>query len=139
MNTKGFTLTELVVTIALMGIISMLAFPAITKLKSDHEDEKYKTYGKVLHNGAILYVDTNKRDLFQYNNQKVKIKYSDLNGIIEAYNDKNVDCTNSYVCATKNSNNVVKYEVVVICKANGKDVYNTNTELAKEGKSQISC
>ena len=42
MNTKGFTLTELIVTIALIGIISMIAFPAISQLKENNKLEKYK-------------------------------------------------------------------------------------------------
>ena len=139
MNTKGFTLTELIVTIALIGIISMIAFPAISKLREDNENEKYKTYEKVMKNGAMLYMDTYKKDLFKSSNQKVKIKYSDLNGLIEAYSDKNVDCSSSYVCATNTNSNVIKYEPVVICTSNSKTLYNTNDELSKAGKSKINC
>ena len=91
MNKKGFTLTELIVTIALIGIISMLAFPSIRKLKEDNSLEKYKTYEKVMENGAKLYVDSNKSDLFQYYHHKI-ITYDMLmdKKLIEAFEDEKV-------------------------------------------------
>lgn len=63
MNKKGFTLTELIVTIALVGIISIIAFPVISKLKSDNIKEKDKQYIKIIENAAKLYVDKYKADL----------------------------------------------------------------------------
>ena len=77
MNTKGFTLTELIVTIALIGIISMIAFPAISQLKENNKLEKYKAYEKVMKTGAKLYVDSKKADLFIGKNIE-KISYSTL-------------------------------------------------------------
>ena len=129
MNKKGFTLTELIVTIALIGIISMLAFPSIRKLKEDNSLEKYKTYEKVMENGAKLYVDSNKSDLFQYYHHKI-ITYDMLmdKKLIEEFEDKKVDCSESYVKAKKLDKQSITYTAFVICKhkQNGKEVYHTS-------------
>lgn len=133
MNTKGFTLTELIVTIALIGIISMIAFPAISQLKENNKLEKYKAYEKVMKTGAKLYVDSKKADLFIGKNIE-KISYSTLldNKLIEEFEDDRVKCNSSYVTATK-SNQVVSYDAIVICKQNEKEVYNTLKERNKSG------
>lgn len=131
MNTKGFTLTELIVTIALIGIISMIAFPSISKLKENNKLEKYKAYEKVMETGAKLYVDSKKADLFNDTDNET-ISYSTLlaNKLIEKFEDDRVECSSSYVTATKNEQ-VVSYDAIVICKQNGKEVYNTLTERYK--------
>lgn len=133
MNTKGFTLTELIVTIALIGIISMIAFPAISQLKENNKLEKYKAYEKVMETGAKLYVDSKKADLFIGKNTET-ISYSTLldNKLIEEFEDDRVKCNSSYVTATKNEQ-VVSYDAIVICKQNEKEVYNTLTERNKSG------
>lgn len=133
MNTKGFTLTELIVTIALIGIISMIAFPAISQLKENNKLEKYKAYEKVMKTGAKLYVDSKKADLFIGRNTEI-IMYSTLldNKLIEEFEDDRVKCNSSYVTATKNEQ-VVSYDAIVICKQNEKEVYNTLKERNKSG------
>ena len=59
MNNKGFTLVELLVTMVLVGIISGIAFPAISKLRDQNKDEEYKAYEKIILNGAKIYMDDN--------------------------------------------------------------------------------
>ena len=54
MNNKGFTLTELIVVMVLIGIISLIAFPAIDKLQTQNQKEIYYEYEKVLKVGAKL-------------------------------------------------------------------------------------
>ena len=81
MNNKGFTLTELIVTMAIMAVITMISLPAIDKVQSENRQTIYESYGKVLLNGAKLYVDKYDRDLFKRNvnsNQCVSINYADL-------------------------------------------------------------
>ena len=46
MNNKGFTLTELLVTIAIMGIITGLAFPSIRKLQEENNKLRREERGK---------------------------------------------------------------------------------------------
>lgn len=142
MNNKGFTLTELIVTIAIIGIISMIAFPAISKLKTDNENEKYKAYEKVMENGAKLYVDSKKRDLWGENSTgTINISYYMLKtaGLVESFEDSKLNCSDSYVCVRNSSYGVITYNTVVICKKKENEVYNTNEQLEKEGKSKINC
>lgn len=65
MNNRGFTLTELIVTIAIMGIITMISYPAIDKLQISHQQDLYETYEKAIKVGAQLYVDKYSRDIFE--------------------------------------------------------------------------
>lgn len=142
MSNKGFTLTELIVTIAIIGIISMIAFPAISKLKEDNENEKYKAYENVMKSGAKLYVDSKKRDLWGKNQAgTIKLDYESLKsaGLVESFEEGKINCSDSYVCVRNSSYGVITYDTVVICKNNKNVVYDTNKQLEKEKKSQISC
>lgn len=135
MNNKGFTLTELLVTIALIGIVTMIAFPAITKLKSENEDEKYEAYANVLKAGAKLYVDANEDDLWTNSTsyQCKKIKYSELKNqnLVKEYNNNGITCNDSYIVVEKNIQtygNSVKYTTVTICRKNGKEIYRSSNK-----------
>ncbi len=142
MDNKGFTLTELIVTIAVIGIISMIAFPAISKLKTDNENEKYKAYEKVMENGAKLYVDSKKKDLWGKTEEGTKkIDYDMLKtvGLIESFEDNKIDCSASYVCVRNGSYGAITYDTVVICKNKVNEIYNTNKQLQKEKKPEITC
>ena len=124
MNDKGFTLTELIVTMALVTLISMISYPAITNLQRSSKQQIYESYEKVLVNGAKLYVDKYDRDLFDRNNKKeqcVSITYSDLirENLIKKIKNKNetVDSKSTFVNARKKDYNVT-YEVSIQMKNN---------------------
>lgn len=65
-NRFGFTLTELIVVIAIMGVILILALPQVANIQRANKDSKYETYQKSLETAAKLYVDSNTKDLFGY-------------------------------------------------------------------------
>lgn len=147
MNQKGFTLTELIVTMALLGVISAIAFPAITKLQTQNQKQMYKTYEKALLNGAKLYVDKYGRDLWDSpvtDPTCVIITYKDLTDedLIKPFNGMkkkeqvNDDKDKTYVLATKNDNSVtyiVSLEVI-IPENNSITHSNTKDKEKKEGK-----
>ena len=45
---KGFTLVELLATIAIMGMIMILVTPSIVNLQNNNKKKKFEYYGKTL-------------------------------------------------------------------------------------------
>ncbi len=138
MNNKGFTLVELLVTMVLVGIISGIAFPAISKLRDQNKDEEYKAYEKIILNGAKIYMDDNV-DIWQYTRKESKalnkseckkLTFSDLSKYIKAYNKNGIDCDSSYVIVNKDRDYNITYQAVAICKKNSQTVYKTETEAS---------
>ena len=137
MNNKGFTLTELIVTIALLGVVMAMAFPAITRLQTENQKQVYETYEKVLLNGAKLYVDKYGRDLwdgFVSTPTCVKITYEHLRyeDLIKEFSGKKgeeVYSDKTVVYATK-LNNSVTYMVNLVVKNNRNNiVYNSDEKV----------
>ena len=46
-NNKGFTLAELLVVIAIITLISIMVFPAISKMWNTNEKKKFESYEKM--------------------------------------------------------------------------------------------
>lgn len=136
MNSKGFTLTELIVTMALLTVISAIAFPAITKLQTQNQKQVYETYEKALLHGAKLYVDKYGRDLWVSpvtTPTCVIIKYKDLRDedLIKEFDGMKkgevVDPEYTFVRATK-VNTSVTYEVSLSVKQGSSNTY-SNTKV----------
>lgn len=140
MGNKGFTLTELIVTIALLGVIMAISFPAITKLQTQNQKKVYETYETSLLHGAKLYVDKYNRDLWGASTNPyyncVKITYGNLEyeDLIKPFNGmkkkEEVDKENTYVIVSKNKgNNSVKYDKVFLQIKQGDNViYSTQSD-----------
>lgn len=139
-NNKGFTLTELLVTIAIMGIITAIAFPAITKLQQENKEEEYKAYEKILLNGAKLYMDDHSDAVVAMGNANNcrNLRLSALTSYIKEYNKNGVTCDNSYVIVTANANSGLTYTPIVICDKNGKQVYKTETNESCANTADIT-
>lgn len=136
MNNKGFTLTELLVAIAIMGIITGIAYPAISNLKSQNESKYYEAYKNVLVNGAKLYVDKYKKDLWSSDNDTMAYcidkKALENNGLInENFQVKIGHVMQINIVQVKIISGKVKYiPIVVVEKENGGKtirVYETKT------------
>lgn len=145
MDNKGFTLSELIVTIALVGVVMAISFPAITKLQSENQREIYKSYEKGLINAAKLYVDKYGRDLWVSpveNATCVKITYNDLRyeDLIKEFDGikkgEEVDEAKTFVYATKEKTNVT-YVVSFATKQGGNQVYNSETETKSCNKNTL--
>ena len=81
MKTKknGFTLTELLVTITILGIVTIMSIPLINSIKEANLKRKYNTFLDSLTYNSKLYVDSYQDDLFKYKDSGCAyISYADL-------------------------------------------------------------
>lgn len=130
-KTTGFTLVELVVAIAILGIIITIALPVVNGIQVKNEKKKYVSYEESIISSAKLYIDSygedkfNKRDL---NTQCASIKFEELKSrnLLKSYNLDGVECTGTgddiaaYVVREESGN--YKYYPTIICKKNGEEV-----------------
>ena len=135
MSNKGFTLTELIVTMAIFTIVMGISFPAITKLQTENKKKLYESYETALRNAAKLYVDKYDRDLWDVTvsgSKCIKIKYSELKceDLIKEYNGKKGESVvedDTIVYATK-SGNSVSYTITLKIKDQTGNILYDDTE-----------
>ena len=66
MKNRGFTLVELLVVIVILGVITGMSWPVITRIQESNKISKYESYGDALVAAAKIYVDSYEEDLFYY-------------------------------------------------------------------------
>ncbi len=142
MKSKGFTMIELIVAIAIMGVLMIIAVPSITFIQSNNKDAKYVTYEKSIRASSQLYVDNYNQDLFGVKNTGCAvITYEDLKekDMIEDLQLKDVYCggesegkTFTYVFVRKSKNGNYNYDTHMTCR-------NDNYEIVYgEGPEEIN-
>ncbi len=130
MRENGFTLIELVVAIAILGIVMLISIPAVNYIRKDNNDTKYKSYEKAIDSAAKLYVDSYDEDLFGITNTGCAlITYEALKnkGLIEDIQVKNVDCgqEDTFVFVRKNKLGNHHYDTYITCRDDSKIIYGT--------------
>ena len=127
-NKKGFTLVELIVVIAVMGVILILALPQVGKIQSANKTKKYEAYQKSIESAAKLYVDSHAKDLFGTNNSGcVTIEFSKLqtSNLVKDFGEDDITCdddSKTYVEVRKVNDNY-KYDTAITCEDTNKVVY----------------
>ena len=120
-DNSGFTLVELIVVIAIMGVILILALPQISKLQSANKDKKYDAYYSSIESGAKLYMDSQAKDLFGSNSSGcVTVDYSDLKkqNLVKDFGSSDVTCgrnNETYVEVRKVNDNFL-YSTSLVCR-----------------------
>ncbi len=79
LNLVGFTLVELVVAIAILGVITLMAIPTVSRIQAHNRQTKYIAYEKSLKAASKAFTDAYDEDLFGATNSGcATIKYSEL-------------------------------------------------------------
>ena len=94
---KGFTLVELLVAIAILGILTLLALPIISRVQQNNDNSKYKKYSDTLVSSAKLYIDSYSIDMFGYEENGCKdIPYESMleKDLLKDLQVKDVTCSN---------------------------------------------
>ncbi|MBR6948988.1 MAG: prepilin-type N-terminal cleavage/methylation domain-containing protein, partial [Bacilli bacterium] len=140
---RGFTLVEVIVTITILGVVTLVALPVITGLKSQFDTSKYKVYESSLESAGKLFVDANLEDVFGNEESGcAEVKYDALveKRLLEDISIDGVTCFNAqtFVRARKNGSKI-EYETSLYCTQNGNEVYSNvlsgSEECASENES----
>jgi len=152
MKNKGFTLVELIITIGIMAIVLMVAFPSVSKLQRTNKYKKMISYGEAMASSAKLYVDQYQEDLWgsmtTTGSRQISISTLKSSDLLKDYADKKDRCTSGYVDVVRSgSRNDFRYtysysltctisKKTVVCTGDsstsrcveeGREVYNSNS------------
>ena len=124
---KGFTLVEMIGTITILGVVSLIALPVINNVSSDFTTRKFEMYEESLISAAKLYVDQNKEDLFgDANDGCSDVEFSEIisKNLVEDIELEGATCagTSTYVRVQKKGLNY-DYQTSITCTLDGKVVY----------------
>lgn len=109
-NKKGFTLTEILATIAILGIIVAIAVPSYNALSKKFEREYYKSLeGSILSAAKSYYKDNQE-------SKPEELLYSDVVTFSELKNNKNIDDIKAY-----KSEDDLKGRIIIVKKVNSYD------------------
>lgn len=99
MNKRGFTLTELITVIAIIGLILLITIPVYTGVMNNNKEEKYKLYVETVEKAVLTYAD-----IENVNNGNVTIDYL----VKEKYLAKNDDIDQNLKISFAKGDNGIK-------------------------------
>ena len=106
-NKKGFTMVELLVAMAIMGLLIIMAFPTIRAVQTNNQNTKFREYGSAAISATKLYADSYSEDLFDSNitNQFKPVEFKEL---VKKDLLKEISVSGA-VCIPESTVTVVKY------------------------------
>ena len=107
---RGFTLVEMLVTITVLGIVTLIAIPVISVVSRQLNSRKLDSYKAIVESGAKIYTDSHDMDLFGYQKSGcVDIYYTTLvsDKVIEEldFSNQNIVVDKIFVRVIKKNDN----------------------------------
>lgn len=138
LNKKGFTLIEVIATVAILAILSVVAGVSVNKIIQNSKEEHYHNAESNMEMAGQSYVQQNRNALPKEIGQKTTIRLSQLidkNYIekIKDYSDNDCSTTDSYVQIFKYSQNDYSYRAYLKC-----DLY-TSADKDKKDSPTITA
>lgn len=117
MNQKGFTLVEVLVVIAIIGLITVMVFPAVAQLTKKHEKSSCDYYEEILVEKTKLLIDQKRKDLPSLETGgSVTFTYQEINKEFPIAKTNNLDCSSGSSVTITKKNNKYQYQVTLSCK-----------------------
>lgn len=108
MNNKGFTLIELIVTIALLAIISTISFVSITNVIEENKNKTCESIETSLKTATLDYISDNRYNLesqtFSITAQDLLTEHYLTGNIKNPYNNSNLNLNDIHITVKLNDN-----------------------------------
>lgn len=126
MNKKGFTLIEMLIVIILIGLVLVIAVPAVRNLTYGSSTKKYEQYEKVILEGAKLYTSSYRGELANDSSDCFTIPYSNL--VKEGFLvEEDIHCSGSVVIRKRETTGY-RYSLYLNCKDDKDKVVHKTSE-----------
>lgn len=135
MNKKGFTMVELLVAMAIMGLLIIMAFPTIRAIQANNQKSNFEQYGRSVISASKLYVDSYGEDMFATNQKfgSANISVLDLKkkDLVKNIGISGTDCSSSKVLVIKNEDDYT-YCLHLVCMSGTTKVYDVDDQDVKK-------
>ena len=86
MNNKGFTLLEVILVVAILGVITLIIVPSVSSLLNKNKNEQYENLKKSIISAAKMYVSDNRYNLGIVcdSNEDMPKKYITLKQLVDS-------------------------------------------------------
>lgn len=128
-ESKAFTLIEMLTVIVIIGIILAIAIPNVSKIISNRNKKLYNAHMQIVEKATQLYIDQNKAQLLNSNSICLKVNYDKLIKS-ELITESSIKC-NGFIVMNKTGNNkdlIPSYYLNCIDKDNN-SVSNNNVNI----------
>ena len=124
---RGFTLVEMITTVTILGVVSLIALPVISNVSAGFTTQKFENYSSALLTAGKLYADQSMEDLFgDADDGCVDVSFSEIinKNLIQDIDLKDASCASpsTYVRITR-KNSVNEFDVSLECALNGAIAY----------------